>query len=384
MGATWMSGCSVSALRDPTSGQVFYAAFEKTTEANVFPRKPHWSAVAFGTGPQIMERAVHGAGSCVGGMLRNGNGGYLAPQQYLALWRRALAAPLQASASLLKPRLTFGAGLYDMPAALHDEFVRQFGDLATLVDDGRRSGKQTLEVDLGKPVAAAALSEFFRIRRANGASVWRAFASPQVEGAVDKDLAYAPPRLNAVPADLSGYAVVRASAVDHDGSADQHLLVTPSGVIPCGWDSQVRSHIIEREVTRLEREHPGCAEAAMAAFDEVIGSAAALSPATSLVFHIPEAARDSYVGRELREAFEHEMTGERLEVSLAQLQDPNSPSLVKLIGYCAASEGAGDSVWLEVDRAEIMRQVAAARLQQPDDAVAEAAEVVRAPPPRMR
>ena len=92
MGATVTVGKRALALRGD-NGAIYYTLLENRYEKNVYPHKPHWSAVAYGTIEEVMDKIFLRAAGTEDGLLQ-GRNGWLAPPAYVAGWLRALANPL--------------------------------------------------------------------------------------------------------------------------------------------------------------------------------------------------------------------------------------------------------------------------------------------------
>lgn len=115
-----------------------YALFEKTYEANCTPHTPHWGCIAVGSCSMVLSRIFQSAAVCEGGLLRS-PAGSIKPENYIASWVRAIAAPVELCDSTMT--LKAGTSIYaTIPQEVSDEALAVLQNL----------GKTDI---LGKPVS---------------------------------------------------------------------------------------------------------------------------------------------------------------------------------------------------------------------------------------
>ncbi|SIR88149.1 hypothetical protein SAMN05880566_13320 [Janthinobacterium sp. TND4EL3] len=139
MGATVVTGKTVSAFRNPKSGEVIYLIFEQTYEKNCYPHTPSWGCRAIGTFEQVFQRVFATATACEGGMVQSRSGN-TKPENYIKSWRICFSEPFQMDDLEFELKLG-GTSMYDR---LPDSHVEKA--LAMLERIGRKDIADALKV----------------------------------------------------------------------------------------------------------------------------------------------------------------------------------------------------------------------------------------------
>jgi hypothetical protein len=93
MSTTITTGKKAAAFKRE-DGTVIYVLFEKTHSTNCHPATPHWGCIAIGEYVDVMFRVFGHASSCEGGSLQGDGKRCIKPENYIAAWRREIAAPV--------------------------------------------------------------------------------------------------------------------------------------------------------------------------------------------------------------------------------------------------------------------------------------------------
>lgn len=140
MGATVSTGKQAFAFTATDSGETIYVLHEAAYEKNVFPHTPRWSCISIGPIATVLRRIFGMAANCVSGDLQV-RGGRSAPEQYIAVWLKQLACPLQQEDQPVQLRIAKGWD-QSIPA---DDAPKV---LAHLVANGRSELAQALQAGL--------------------------------------------------------------------------------------------------------------------------------------------------------------------------------------------------------------------------------------------
>lgn len=165
--STWTFGKRAAALRAPVTGTPFYLLAESTCESNVYPHRPSWSNVFFGTLADAMRHAVRTSCSAEGGCLKAGNGRPTTTEKQIGSWREALKTPVPLLSREVE--LPFGDGIYKIPSKLRDEALQILLPLGASELNGH------IAVTLDAPMVCEALAGLIGRHRRNGFSTWRVF-----------------------------------------------------------------------------------------------------------------------------------------------------------------------------------------------------------------
>src|SRR5574337_1933008 len=253
--------CAVKAASLVSHGQVFYAMFEQTYEANCRPHTPHWSARFFGTAEECMQRVVRVSSDTEGGCLKWAGRGDITPSAYIKRWRKAFAAAVEMPR--LTARLKFGDGIYKHP---EDE---RPAVLAVLARHGLVFDSSARAISFPVPDHPAAVAELVMDY---GVYLWRLIdataASWHQPGAP-----YAPTPPTSAPDALP----VRVFSITADQHEPEHWVVScdanaGEAVAKTGWAYSTVQHLISRFAVAAEAASPGSAEQVIRQIRQVVGN----------------------------------------------------------------------------------------------------------------
>jgi len=271
MGTTYSVSKLAASIGDPGDGRVYYALFEKTYESNVFPRTPRWSAIHFGTPESCMQLIIAVSGDCEGGALK-GSRGKVTASAYIRQWRNQLK-----HAASLRPRarIEFGDGFYQVPGSMRPRVD------AILHEHGQElPADTTLELDLAKPGACAALAALIALPKDSGRiPAWKALdVADTVAGT---GTPYDP---SAAPATLDpAVQVYRLPRRHGTGESDLDYVIKLDGTVRvAGWAYAAMQAFIQSHALAAESRIPGCAEELIADFRARLTEAPELSERTGI------------------------------------------------------------------------------------------------------
>lgn len=283
MSATYVIGKFAAACVDER-GTVFYQLQELSYESNVSPRSPRWSVTFFGTYEACIARMIWGSGSVEGGSLK---GDAKTPSAFITQWRKKLASPGKLSKRVIT--VEFGKSLYKLP----EEHRLAISEL--LLSRGFPAVENNkLVIDMNADGALQLLADLCD-GRFEGVYAWRLFEfKPSPEHAEPApELGTPVPDPVRVDLDVTVYTL----GSEREGFDEQNLIAGPEGVRMSGWDYSTVDSFISREVLDMERQRPGAAEPAIAAFRKLMKVKSRLPEATRIHVKRPAKQDDWETGK---------------------------------------------------------------------------------------
>lgn len=246
MGATVSTKKLVAAFRNP-AGEPRYVLFEQTYSKNVYPRTPHWDAIAIGGLESVLRLIFRAASACEGGMLQGASGRPIEPESYIAAWLKELQSPVCMEDRTIELQVS---NRYRAPIP-----ASQFAGLKdSLLALGENSIVAALEAGECVTVSLYQHAELLcGIYGGRSVGAWRVIPSCDLRLLSQRypELGYSPKKVKPTPTPVPSFLKV--------GKDDSNLLMKePDGTWTCkGWAYSIVAEFVEG-LWRDELREPGC------------------------------------------------------------------------------------------------------------------------------
>lgn len=246
MGSTYSVQKQAAAIVAP-NGSIYFALFEQTYESNVFPQRPTWCAIYFGTAEACMDRIISHATACEGGMLKE-KGGDATPSAYIKHWREAMADPVSLRRGVVSAE--FGKGIYtldDDKRSAIDAILAKHGHPGVI--DNKVSIKVGEQPELLQAIIDARTPAWKFIDRSDviheSAKDWAAYSPSLCSGAVPE---------------LDVFYIQEKPNYDRE-----HWVRLDGQMVSMGWSYSIIGHLIDRFGKPAEKTNPGSVESVIKA-----------------------------------------------------------------------------------------------------------------------
>ena len=264
------------ALVDSGSGQIGYALFERSCDSNTHPRRPGWQCAGFGTAEDCIQTILGWAGMCPGGMLRGPRRGCTA-HEFLARWRKALAAPVGTAQTRLDGR--FGQHWGDVSVQSREPLLPLIAACGEHLDGAR------FRIDLDRPGAVGGLAA---ITKGGWHPVLKRLDFSQTLTQPNKGLGVKAQQR--VHASLDGVRVYVECDPRSPAFERNHVTVIDGVGRPTGWWYSTVEDFVREVVKGREAACPGAADDLLERFERLRLQTLASLPDDAIVFIEPTAA----------------------------------------------------------------------------------------------
>lgn len=307
MGATVSTKKLVAAFRNP-AGEPRYVLFEQTYSKNVYPRTPHWDAIAIGGLESVLRLIFRAAAACEGGMLQGASGRPIEPESYIAGWLKELANPVCMEDRTIELQVSdrYGAPI---PAS-------QFPNIKdSLLALGEHSTVAALEAGECVSVSLYQHAELLcRIYGGRSIGAWRAIPSCELRLHSQRhpELGYSPKKAKPTTTPVPSFLKV--------GKDDSNLLMKePDGTWTCkGWAYSIVAECVEG-LWQDELREPGCYRGRVKAVRDSVNAAECMPDRGFKVVVDTSMAVHEYQRQHIdaaRQKFPHTLMGDELHLEI--------------------------------------------------------------------
>lgn len=229
----------------------------------MFPRRPSFANVYFGTLPDSMRHIVKTSCYAEGGCLKAGNGRPTTPEKQIGTWREAMKNPVHLQYG--EVTLGFGDGLYSVALKHRDEAMK------LLLPLGAKEVRGNLVIMLEAPMVCETLAGLINRHQGDGFAAWRVFPHHQYQnGRAPVDLAHKPPKAKSTTP--LGVSFFRAA---HPGSmGDRYVIMADSdGTAQVSHDWRLVQTYTGTQVAELEARQAGTAESRIGELRDALAKA---------------------------------------------------------------------------------------------------------------